>query len=263
MRPDPVPSDIYHVTEKSGRVGQAYFAEKPSWYDVFGNNCQLFVNFSLSKITPEDTTSAATSSHFDNTITTVLLVFSNLLMLPVVTAYLRWLRWRGCDQTSLQAYASLYSLFTATTLSMIFMLFSQTYNSLAAPMYELENGLIGVVAGLLNALFAFHPIVCAPLLFFPRAKQRKDGSWVVFTLVQQNQLKTKDPEIGLKRNVPISAVIVGACIGLGVWMYIAIPFLIVQGFKRVRTHISTYHPKGPFDLLWILLTVPFVEFESD
>lgn len=261
MRPDPVPSSIYSVTEKSGRVGQAYFAEKSFWYDVVGNNCQLFVNFSLSKITPEDTTSAATSSHFANTITTVLVVFSQALMLPIVTAYLRWLRWRGCDQTSLQAYAFLYSLFTATTLSTTFMLFSQTYNFLAAPIYELENGLIGVLAGLQTALFAFHLIVYPPLLTFPRAKQRKDGSWVVFTLMQQNALK--DPEIGLKRNVPISAVIVGACIGLGVWMYIAIPFLIVQGFKRVQTHISTYRPKGLFDFLWILLTVPFVEFESD
>src|SRR5436305_14667001 len=107
------------------------------WYDVFGNNCQLFVKFTLSKIAPENPgptsmASKKSSEPTESTISMILLIGSQLLMLPFITSYLRWLRWRGCDQVNLQIYAAIFSLFTVLLLTMTFTLFSQAYYMLAS-----------------------------------------------------------------------------------------------------------------------------------
>ncbi|KAI9778085.1 MAG: hypothetical protein M1839_008389 [Geoglossum umbratile] len=241
---------------------QAYFANNRMYYDVFSNNCQLFVKFSLKKIAPPESPTPMTPE-FDDTISLMLLLAIQLVSIPFMTVYLRWLRWRGCDQYNLQVYAALHSLFVGLTGSTALMTLSQSYYFIAATVYARENVIVATLASLQSAIFGIGLFFSMPISIFPRAKQRRDGTWVVSAIMLQNNEESLDSEVAIKKAFPLLAALLGGCVGLAIWAYIMVPFLSFRCFKAVRERISFRGPGRFVESLWELLTMPLLEFDSD
>ncbi|KAH0543151.1 hypothetical protein FGG08_002496 [Glutinoglossum americanum] len=245
-------------------AGQAYFAENRMWYDIFSNNCQLFVKFCLKRIAPAAAESPTPmTSSFENTISLMLAFAIQLVSLPFMTAYLRWLRWRGCDQYNLQAYATLFSIFAGITGTMTLTLLSQSYYLLASTIYSNEKLVVVILASFQSAPMVLSMLISMPVVTFPRARQRKDGTWIVSTIMIQNNEEALDPDAAIKKGIPVLAILLGSCVGLTLWIYIAVPFLIVRCFKALRGHISFGSPGRFAESFWELLMMPAIEFDSD
>lgn len=131
------------------------------WYNIYINNCQLFVQFSLEKMSQGTQTLRPIPPALQDTISLVLSMAIHVLSLPPTLLYMRWLRWRGCDQRNLQAYAALYISATGLVTPMGIILIVQNYNHLKS-IFETEPLFVAAYATyvtsiMVSGLFLIQP----------------------------------------------------------------------------------------------------------
>ena len=100
------------------------------WYNIYINNCQLFVQFSLERVCPVTQLLHPIPPGLRDTVTLVLGMAIHALSLPPILLYMQWLRERRCDQRSLQAYTAPYICAVGLIVPMEIIFLIQNYSSL-------------------------------------------------------------------------------------------------------------------------------------
>lgn len=217
--------------------GEVYFTENRAWYDLYINNCQLFVHFSIKRIAALDAVNPKPAVNIDapeNTISGILLLAAFTIVRPFALLELRWLAWRGCDEKNLQAYAALVTYSITMLPPSLIMVFTQQYYLLAS-IFEQQPLFVAILTTLMTAALVNSTTMTLPLLTFPRARRRADGTWKVSTRMKQNNEEIKDAETEIRVEYPFIVAFVGACIGLSLWVYIVLPIIFLEvGGDRTR-----------------------------
>ncbi|KAK4209372.1 hypothetical protein QBC37DRAFT_391298 [Rhypophila decipiens] len=247
-------------------ASQPYFTEKTRlmWYNIYINNCQLFVRFSLERVCPvTPSESSPLPPSLQLTISLVLGMVIYTISLPPILIYMQWLRFRGCDARSLQAYTALYISAVGLSVPMSIIILIQNYNQLKA-LFETEPMLlVATWATLMTSIMTCSMFLIQPRITFPVAKQRKNGDWEVSTIQKQNNLAREeiDPEVKIKVSHSWLSAMVGAFIGIVLWVVVATPYIL-------RRSVAFLCGRLVFDNLWAfgasvweLLTMPV--FEND
>lgn len=241
--------------------GEPYFTDKTSalWYSVYVNNCQLYVHFSLEKIAPAVKYSGnQLPPVLQITIGSVINNVICILTFPLLLVYIRWLKWRGCDQKSLQAYAALFTMSVTMIWPGITITLGQTY-SMLHDIFESQPLLMATIASLPPSIMAPGFMLFLPSLAFPRAKRRQNGNWKVSSRMNQNNEETVEPEVKIEVSYPLLSALVGGCMGFALWMLVATPYLVRASLRFFGTNLSFRSPWEFFKSLWVILMIPLFE----
>ena len=228
------------------------------WYSLYINNCQLFVHFALEKIPPMPDTSPTTEPvppALRETISLVLGMVVHVLILPPILLYVRWLRWRGCDERNLRAYAALYYSVTGLIGPMMVILLTQNHNRLKL-VFESQPLLIAAYASFVTAIMTSSLFLIYPRLSFPVARQRKNKHWEVSTIQKQNNEDNVDEEVKIKATYPLLSAVFGACIGVVLWVVVATPYLARGLVTFLSNHLSFRSPRAFGESMWNIITMP-------
>ena len=225
------------------------------WYSLYINNCQLFVHFALEKISPVPDPTEPAPTALRETISLVLGMVVQVLILPPTLLYMLWLRWRGCDKKNLRAYAALFYSATGLIGPMTVILLTQNYNHLQL-VFESQPLLLAAFASFMTAIMTSSLFLIYPRMSFPVAKQRKNKDWEVSTIQKQNNEDNVDEEVKIKATYPLLSAVLGACIGVVLWVVVATPYLARGLIEFLDTHLSFRSPHAFGESMWDILTMP-------
>ncbi|KAK3390637.1 hypothetical protein B0H63DRAFT_121170 [Podospora didyma] len=244
-------------------ASEPYFTERTRlmWYNIYINNCQLFVQFSLERICPVTQSLNPVPPALHNTVSLVLSMAIHTFSLPPILLYIQWLRWRGCDQRSLQAYAALYTSATGLAVPMAIILLIQNYNHLKS-VFEAESLFIAAYATFVTSIMVSGLFLIQPRLSFPVAKQRKNGNWEVSTIQKQNSEENVDPEVKIKVTHLWISAIIGASIGVVLWVIVATPYITRRSAAFLSGRLAFRSPLAFGVSVWELLTMPIFELDN-
>ena len=238
-------------------ASEPYFTEKTRlmWYNLYINNCQLFVQFSLERITMAATATEATPPALRQTIGLVMSMAIYLLSYPPILCYTRWLQWRGCDQRSLQIYSALYFTASGMIWPMLMINLSQFYYQLKS-IFETESLLLAAWAAFATSVMASGAFLIMPILTFPVAKKRTNGRWDVSTRQKQNNEEVVEPEVKIEVTYPLLFMIIGAGIGVVLWVVVATPYLVKGLTTFLGSRLSFRSPLAFGRSVWAVLMTP-------
>ncbi|KAM7218618.1 hypothetical protein V8F06_005937 [Rhypophila decipiens] len=247
-------------------ASEPYFTEKTRlmWYNIYINNCQLFVHFSLERVCPvKPSEPSPLPPSLQLTISLVLGMVIYIISLPPILIYMQWLRFRGCDARSLQAYTALYISAVGLSVPMSIIILIQNYNQLKA-LFETEPMLlVAAWATLMTSVMTGSMFLIQPRITFPVAKQRKNGDWEVSTIQKQNNLAQEeiDPEVRIKVSHSWLSAMVGAFIGIVLWVVVATPYILGRSVAFLGGRLVFDNLWAFGASVWELLTMPV--FEDD
>ncbi len=251
------------------RPGKEYFSkETQPYYDLTVNNCQLFVLFATSKISPMvpiGQLPIGTSGQ----IAGMLLTLPSRLLLPIIVIYLRW--WLGVDYENLNLFCALFNTFMSCCVSCLFTMHSQLSYMIAEQFLSMPQGMGAFIAfpiGLMTSFTMTGMFFLWPWLSWPHIQRSDDGRWVVFSRLQplktlHEQSENQQPPEEPLKSVPIWIAMAGVIIGAAVWTSIAIPFILRWGSDTLRNHISFRSPGRFLESTRKLLATPFVILEGE
>ncbi len=91
---------------------------------------------------------------------------------------------------------------------------------------------------------------------FPVAKQRENKDWEVSTIQKQNYEDNVDEEVKIKSTYPLLSAVLGAGIGVVLWVVVATPYLARGLIEFLDTHLSFRSPHAFGESMWDILTMP-------